>query len=116
MGRVINHLELASKDLKETKRFYSRLFGWRFEMFGDGYAMFRTSKKGLGGGFQLSKKVAPGTTRFYVEVDNIPTAQKKAASLGGRIMKRKKSIGGGMGYWGTIRDPHGNEVGLWSKK
>src|SRR5437879_2525830 len=30
MGRTINHIELASKDLTETKKFYSRLFGWNF--------------------------------------------------------------------------------------
>jgi predicted enzyme related to lactoylglutathione lyase len=117
MGKPITHLELASKNLGETKKFYSKLFGWKFEMFGDGYAMFKASQKGLaGGGFQLSKIVKPGTTNFYVEVESIPKIQQKATGLGGRAMKRKKAIGGGMGYWGTIRDPHGNTVGLWSKR
>ncbi len=71
MGKEIGHIELTSKDLITTKKFYSKLFGWKFEMFGDGYAMFKTSQKG---------------------------------------------VGGGMGYWGTIGDPHGNVIGLWSKK
>ncbi len=116
MGKEINHIELNSKNLMETKRFYSRLFGWKFEMFGDKYAMFRPSKKGVGGGFQLAKKVTPGTTRFYVSVQNIPDAQKKAVTLGGKIGQHKKAIGGGMGYWGTIKDPHGNIIGIFSEK
>ncbi|OLE71445.1 hypothetical protein AUF78_02300 [archaeon 13_1_20CM_2_51_12] len=55
-------------------------------------------------------------TTFYVNVDTIPATQQKAKSLGGRILKKRKAIGGGMGYWGTIGDPHGNVIGLWSKK
>ncbi len=116
MGKEINHIELNSKDLMTTKKFYSRLFGWQFQMFGDKYAMFKTSKKGLGGGFALAKKITPGTTRFYVTVQNIPDAQKKAVQLGGKIGQRKKAIGGGMGYWGTVKDPHGNVIGVWSQK
>ncbi len=116
MGKEINHIELNSKDLMMTKKFYSRLFGWQFQMYGDNYAMFKTTKKGVGGGFQLAKKITPGTTRFYVTVQNIPDAQKKAVQLGGKIGQRKKAIGSGMGYWGTLKDPHGNVIGVWSQK
>jgi predicted enzyme related to lactoylglutathione lyase len=116
MGKEINHIELNSKDLTETKKFYAKLFGWKFQFSGDDYAMFRTSKKGLGGGFQLAKKVTPGTTRFYVSVETIPKTQQKAVSLGGKVGQRKKAIGGGMGYWGTIKDPHGNVIGLHSQR
>ncbi len=116
MGREITHIELNSKNLMETKRFYSRLFRWQFQAFGDKYMMFRTSKKGVGGGFNLAKKVTPGTTSFYVTVDNIPQTLQKAVSLGAKIGQRKKAIGGGMGYWGSFKDPHGNLIGVWSKK
>ena len=116
MGREIGHIELNSKNLMETKRFYSRLFRWTFKPYGDNYMVFNTTKKGVGGGFNLVKKVEPSSIRFYVTVDTIPKTQQKAVGLGGRIGQRKKSIGGGMGYWGTIKDPHGNAIGLWSKK
>jgi len=116
MGREINHIELDSKNLMETKRFYSRLFRWRFEPFGDKYMMFRTGKKASGGGFNLAKKVAPSSIRFYVNVDSIPQTQQMATKLGGKVGLKKKSIGSGMGYWGTVRDPHGNVIGLWSQR
>src|SRR5437899_12555413 len=98
MGKEIGHIELTSKDLMATKKFYSRLFCWKFEMFGDGYAMFKTTQKRVGGGFMLAKKVKHGSTTFYVVVDTIPATQQKAKSLGGRILKLRKSIGGGMRY------------------
>ena len=116
MGKEIGHIELNSKNLMETKKFYSRLFGWKFEMFGDNYTMFHTTKNGVGGGFNLQKKIVPGTTTFYVTVDTIPATQQKAVSLGGKVGQRKKAIGGGMGYWGTLKDPHGNVIGIWAKK
>ena len=116
MGKEIGHIELMSKDLMATKKFYSRLFGWKFDMYGDNYMLFKTSKKGVGGGFSLGKKIKAGTTTLYVTVPTIPATQQKAKSLGGRILKKRKAIGGGMGYWGTIGDPHGNVIGLWSKK
>src|SRR5438094_8850866 len=84
-------------------------------MFGDGYAMFKTSQKGVGGGFQLGKKVKPDSTTFYVNVDTIPASLQKAKSPGGRILKKRKSIGCRMGYWGTIGDPDGDVIGLWTK-
>src|SRR5436309_14759924 len=116
MGKEINHIELNSKDLMATKKFYSRLFGWQFQMFGDNYAMFKTSKKGVGGGFNLAKKITPGTTTFYVTVQNIPDAQKKAVQLGGKIGLRNKAIGVGMGHWGTLKYQHGNLIGMRSEK
>ena len=116
MGKEISHIELNSKDLMETKKFYSKLLGWKFEMFGDGYMMFHPTPKSVGGGFNLNKKITPGTTTFYVTVDSIPQTQQKAVSLGGKVGQRKKPIGGGMGYWGNIKDPHGNVIGLWSKR
>src|SRR3989441_13177584 len=102
MPKEIGHIELVSKDLMATKKFYSKLFGWKFEMAGEGYAMFKTTQKGVGGGFMLGKKVKPGSTTFYVNLDTIPATQQKAKSLGGRIPEKRKSIGCGKGQWGTI--------------
>src|SRR5947199_7645325 len=92
MGKEIGHIELTSKDLLTTKKFYSKLFGWKFEMFDDSYAMFKTSQKGVGGGFQLGKKVKHGSTTFYVNVDKIPATQQKAMSLSGRILNKRMHI------------------------
>src|SRR5260370_38210542 len=111
MAKEIGHIELNSKNLMETKKFYSRLFGWKFETFGDNYMMFHTTKNGVGGGFNLQKKVTPGTTTFYVTVDTIPAIQQKPVSLGGRVGQRKKAIRGGKGYWGTLNGPHDNGIG-----
>src|SRR5437773_11221944 len=99
MGKEIGHIEMTSKDLMQTKKFYSRLFGWKFELFGDKYMMFRTSKNGVGGGFQLGKNPKSGTTTLYVNVDTIPATQPQAKSLGRRHLKKPKYRGCGRGYW-----------------
>src|SRR5947209_17868148 len=96
----------------ETKNLISRLFVWNFLTSRRRHTMFKTSKKGVGGGFMLGKKVKPGSTTLYVNVDTIPAMQQKAKSLGGRILKKRKAIGGGMGYWSTIGDTHGNVIRL----
>src|SRR3989442_11860604 len=100
MGKEIGHIELISKDLMATKKFYSKLFGWKFEMFGDGYTMFKTSQKGVGGGFMLGKKVKPGSTTFYVNVDTIPPTNQKPRSPAGRFLRKRKLIAAGMGTRG----------------
>jgi predicted enzyme related to lactoylglutathione lyase len=102
--------------LDVTRDFYSKLFGWKFEMLDDKYAAFKTPMKGLTGGFVLADTIKPGTTRFYVSVSNIPKTQREAVHLGGKVGQRKKAIGRGTGYWATIKDPHGNIVGIWSRK
>src|SRR5207237_10201503 len=102
MRKEIAHIERISKDLLATNKFYSRLFGWKFEMFGDGYTTFKTSKKGVGGGFMLGKKVKPGSTTLYVNVDTIPAMQQKARSLGDRILTKQKAMVGGVASRGTM--------------
>ena len=45
----INYVEFASRDLQATKSFFSQVFGWSFQDFGDSYTAF--SNQGLDGGF-----------------------------------------------------------------
>src|SRR5256886_15444708 len=104
MGKEIGHIELASKDLMATKKFYSRLFGWKFEMSADRYPMFKTSTNGVGGGFQIGKKIKSGSTTLYVNADTIAVTQPKGDSLGAHILQNREGIGGGMVYSGTVVD------------
>lgn len=45
----INYVEFPAKDITQTKAFFSSLFGWEFEDFGEEYTAF--SNQGLDGGF-----------------------------------------------------------------
>ena len=45
----INYVEFPARDLGKTKEFFSRVFDWHFEDYGDEYAAF--SNAGMEGGF-----------------------------------------------------------------
>ncbi|MEL7334552.1 MAG: VOC family protein, partial [Cyanobacteria bacterium J06560_2] len=45
----INYVEFPTKDLEASKAFFSEVFGWTFEDFGEEYTAF--SDEGLDGGF-----------------------------------------------------------------
>ena len=60
-------------------------------------------------------KMPESAIRVYIEVDDIPATLKKAAELGGRTGEPKTEIGGGMGFAGSLHDPCGCLIGLWSK-
>jgi len=116
MGKLI-HFEIPSTDFEKSKKFYEGLLGWKVETIpGMDYAMINI-EGGIGGGF--TKEAKPTTEfgfGFYFEVDDIPAALAKAATLGGAEVTPKTGIGGGeMGYYGIFKDPDGNLIGLWSK-
>ena len=50
----INYVEFPAVDILATKAFFSRVFGWTFEDFGQNYTAF--SNQGLDGGFFTSDK------------------------------------------------------------
>src|SRR5260370_38992141 len=113
---VPNYVALASKNLEETKEFYSKLFGWKFRIPKSNLATFMTTKKGVGGVIRLTKKIDPGTTVFYVSVKDISKIQHDAVKLGAKVVQRTSSASNGLGYSAKIRDPQGNIIGLFSRK
>jgi len=73
------------------------------------------SKRAFGGGFQLGKKVKPGSTVFYVNVDTIPATQQKAEKASATNLEKEKVHRRRNGYWGTIAIRTATSS-AWSKK
>ncbi len=112
----INHIEIQVTNLKESKKFYSELFGLKVNIIPKmNYAIWEAAKE-PGGGMTEVEKVKHGSTTAYFQVDNINTYLKKAEQLGGKIIEKKTDIGGDMGYYGVLQDPFGNRIGVWAKK
>jgi hypothetical protein len=60
MGNIANHhkinyIEFASKDIAQSKKFYSAVFGWSFEDWGPEYISFSAPIAGIDGGFRLGE-------------------------------------------------------------
>ena len=53
----IDYVEIPATDLKKTRDFFSALFGWSFQEWGDEYMSFSDGR--LDGGFRFSAEPAP---------------------------------------------------------
>lgn len=109
------HVELNTTDLKKAKDFYGKLFDWKLEDVPGDYTMIGVGE-GTGGG--MMKNPIPGAPSFwlsYVLVDDIRAATKKAASLGGKVMKDVTEIPN-FGEFSVITDPTGAHFALWQAK
>jgi predicted enzyme related to lactoylglutathione lyase len=110
----ITHVELPADDPERAMRFYAAVAGWAFgEMEGmPGYHLFR-SGAASGGAIGRRGEMAPQALRIYITVDSLEEATATAAANGGTVVEAPTVIGQGMGRFAVVRDPEGNEVGLW---
>jgi len=109
---LLAHIEIPSTDLDKSKDFFTKLFGWDFKSFGNGYLLFNTHK-GFTVGLRKSDGIAKGdTTIFHVRVNALEEFINKAKELGGDTF-RGKTIIPAMGAYALIKDPDGNIIGLY---
>ena len=110
----ITHIEFPADDPERAKRFYNAVAGWEFgESDGmPGYYMFRNGEAS-GGAVGRRGESTGQVLRIYITVDLLEDATAAAAANGGTVTEQPADIGGGMGRFAVVRDPEGNEVGLW---
>ena len=110
----VNHVEFEVTNLKRAAKFYGALLGFKVRIIPRmNYALWTAARK-PSGGLSLVKRVKHGGTTAVFQVNDIDRYLMKAAKLGGKIVQKKGPIGGGMGYYGALKDPFGNVTGLWS--
>ncbi len=110
----INYLEIPSKDIEATKRFFSQVFGWSFVDYGPDYCSF--GQGGIDGGFfksGLCMSTAAGGALIVLYSDDLAATQAKIEGTGGKVVKPVFTFPGGRRFHFT--DPAGNEFAVWSK-
>lgn len=116
MDRTIVHFEVPANDPTKLSQFYSKLFGWKFEKWGEGdYWMIQTKTKdeapGVNGG--MTRKTDANQRQVnYVLVESVDEFSSKIKDLGGRIIVAKTEVPT-MGYFAIALDPEGNNFGIW---
>ena len=110
MVNKICHVEIGCSDLKRAEDFYSKVFAWRMEPNQHGMTMIRTGDD-VGGHFDNHGK--PHTI-FYIMVDDVAAALKRAEANGGKVVLQPQAEGGGTFAW--FADPEGNVIGVYSEK
>jgi len=111
----INYVEFPTKDLEASKAFFSEVFGWTFEDFGEEYTAF--SDEGLDGGFFKSEQVVStqsGSALIVFYSESLESTQSKVEKAGGRINEAIFAFPGGRRF--HFITPSGNEYAVWSDK
>jgi hypothetical protein len=114
--RNIVHIEIPSANFEASGRFYHELFGWKITPMPElDYALWEPSE-GPGGGFNpVGPETKVGDVLIHVDSDDIGADLKRAAELGGTVLKGKAEIPG-WGWYGVFRDPTGNAIALYTAR
>ncbi len=120
MGNV-RHFEINADDLPRARRFYEKVFGWKFEPWGPpGFFIINAGEKtkdgaGVLGSLQQRRELVPGKrmTGFECTISVDTDVDKVAAAVkanGGKIVMQKATIPG-VGDLIFFEDPEGNLAG-----
>ncbi len=117
------HFEIPFDDAKRAGDFYKKVFGWKLnEMPEMNYTIVHTvdvDEKMMpkevgainGGMFKRDDKSASGPV-IVMGVKSIEETIKKITNNGGKVFKRKSSVGD-MGFYAQVKDTEGNIIGIW---
>ncbi len=107
----IDYVEIPVTDLNRAREFFSSMFGWSFQEWGDDYMSFNDGR--LDGGFRRSSEPAVSTgvlLIFYSE--NLERDVDRVKGLGAEISEEIFAFPGGRRF--HFIDPTGNEYAIWS--
>ena len=121
---TIVHFEIPSDDIERSKKFYSKLFGWKFEKWsgpesfpeGIEYLIISTTddkgNKSVGGGMMKRQNSQQQGMTNYIDVKSVQEYSAKVEQLGGKVIIPKKPVPG-MGYFAVCLDTEDNSFGIW---
>jgi predicted enzyme related to lactoylglutathione lyase len=116
-NRIV-HFEIPANQPEALTRFYSQLFGWKFQkapMPGPEYWLADTGSNGPGINGAIMQRMNPHQPWMnYVDVTSIDATIENAAKLGGMVALPKTPVPG-LGAYAAIIDPQGNICGLWEQ-
>jgi predicted enzyme related to lactoylglutathione lyase len=116
-NRVV-HFEIPVNQPEALTKFYSEVFGWKFQkasLPGPEFWMCETGSDGPGiNGAAIKIQDPRQPWMNYVDVANIDAMLEQAINLGTKIALPKTSVSG-VGAFAAIIDPEGNICGLWEQ-
>ena len=110
--RRVDYIEFLTTDVEETKRFYSKVFGWEFTDYGPEYTSFTDGR--LAGGFSAAAEVPTGGPLVVLYSTHLADIKAQVAESGGQIVRETFEFPGGRRFHFT--DPSGNELAVWSDR
>jgi predicted enzyme related to lactoylglutathione lyase len=112
----IVHMEIPVNDLNNAKEFYEKVFGWEVGITGEDYAFFKDTEDGIGGAFEISKKIMKGEFMIYISTESIEETLILIEKFGGKTILERTKISDEHGFYAKFEDSFGNILGLWSRE
>jgi predicted enzyme related to lactoylglutathione lyase len=116
MNNIFHWVEIRTRDLNKSKKFYESLFGWKVSGTKNEDFAYWTMDTGskIGSGMWRMPKEKPLGVLVYILVDDIAQTLKRVEELGGKItMPKTPSVEGC--FMAFFTDPEGNPFGLWEE-
>lgn len=95
--------------LKQTKEFFSSVFGWKYQDWGDDYS--DTTDSGANSGVNADGGASMPLTVIYSS--DLDKTKELVVKNGGKIIADTYSFPGGRRFHFT--EPNGNELAVWSE-
>ena len=113
MAHVIDYIEFAVDDLEQSKAFYSKALGWRFNDYGADYAGIKDpTTGGEFGGLSPQPVASRGEgVLALIRTDDADAALASVVEAGGRVRAAIHDYPGGRRF--TFSDPSGNVLGVY---
>jgi len=111
-------LDLASPDVEASKAFYTRLFGWGYDVSSPQYGPYHTALvdgRSAAGLFQVGEEERSEvqmTWRVFLCADDTAAMVRSANDLGGSTITSPREVPR-QGYYAVLQDPAGAVFGLW---
>ena len=110
-GSIV-HVEIPTKDMKKTKKFYGDVFGWKFKDVPQmNYTLFETPGA-PNGGFREPFDAEENRPLNFILVDSVENTVKKIKKAGGKILRGKEEVPG-QGWFAIFQDSTGSVSALW---
>jgi predicted enzyme related to lactoylglutathione lyase len=111
----IDYLEMPSRDLAQTKQFFSALFGWKFEDYGPDYIAFDDER--IAGGFFKAEESWSSSANCPLVVfysTELEMTRAEVVRLSGTVTKDIFEFPGGRRFHFTA--PGSGEFAVWAGK
>ncbi|HEX4754254.1 MAG TPA: VOC family protein [Candidatus Dormibacteraeota bacterium] len=109
-------MDLGTRNMEASKRFYSELFGWTTVEDADpdlgGYTVYQLDGKAVGGVMNLGDNPAPNSWLPYIGVTDVRATVEAVKAAGGEAILEPMDVKT-HGSVAVVRDAAGAATGLW---
>jgi len=113
---MINYIEFSTTSIARSKTFYGKVFGWKFQDWGEDYVSFSSESGGIDGGFRtgaVPEKTGESAALIVLYSADLKATEAAIVAAGGSIVVPTFEFPGGRRF--HFSDAAGNVLAVWSE-